>query len=613
MRALPTNGHLIACASAALSAALAAATPPPRSPLEVAFSPDGSRVAASDATADALVAIDAATGRIVREVGGLAEPCGVAWSSDGARIYVAERRAGTVAEVETSSGAVRRLGVGHRPAGIALAPGRGLLLVANSGEDSVSILELASWKEAARVRVGREPFAVAVAPGEEVALVGERLPEGPATSPDASAGVSWVELEGVPSSARLALRTRLPPNSMNVHGVAFSPGGLRAFVAHNLGRTNMSTERVSNGWISRNALTILDVPARRRVATVPLDRAGDGAANPWGVAISPSGKELWVALSGVHELGRLDLDSFFDALAIGAPSASAYGDAATHDLGVFTEGRFLRAPLPGRGPRGLAASPDGRLVAVALYFSGKIAFVDAKARAVVREAALGASGEPDLARRGEEIFHDAGRSYERWLSCATCHPEGRADGLNWDLFNDGSGNPKNTRSLLFAHATPPAMSRGVRLDAEAAIRAGFESILFRAAPRGDIEAVAAYIRSLERSPGPRVRGGRLSDRAERGKALFEGPGVGCASCHPAPLFTDLRSHDVGTRGVLPWEDRFDTPSLIELWRTAPYLHDGRAATLSEVVGALNAGDLHGRTSHLSEEDLEALVEYLESL
>jgi hypothetical protein len=60
-------------------------------------------------------------------------------------------------------------------------------------------------------------------------------------------------------------------------------------------------------------------------------------------------------------------------------------------------------------------------------------------------------------------------------------------------------------------------------------------------------------------------------------------------------------------------DLFDTPSLIELWRTAPYLHDGGAADLRELLIDRNPKNRHGRTSHLSSQEIDDLIEYLLSL
>lgn len=198
---------------------------------------------------------------------------------------------------------------------------------------------------------------------------------------------------------------------------------------------------------------------------------------------------------------------------------------------------------------------------------------------------------------------------------ASCHSDdARVDGLNWDLLNDGLGNPKNTKSLVWAHRTPPAMSTGVRDNAEAAVRSGLSHILF-AVPREDVaSALDCYLRSLEPLPSPRLVEGRLSLAGRRGEALFYSPEVGCAACHAGSLRTDLRSHDVGTAGRFDQgQTLFDTPALVELWRTAPFLHDGSCPSLRELITSRNMGNRHGRTSHLSKAQVDDLIEFLLSL
>jgi cytochrome c peroxidase len=219
------------------------------------------------------------------------------------------------------------------------------------------------------------------------------------------------------------------------------------------------------------------------------------------------------------------------------------------------------------------------------------------------------------ARRGELYFHDARICLQGWQSCASCHPgNARMDGLNWDLLNDGLGNPKNTRSLLLAHKTPPAMSLGVRETAETAVRAGIRHILFTVQPLEVAEAIDKYLKSLKPVPSPHLVNGQLSPAARRGEKLFRSKETGCAQCHPPPLFTNLKSYDVGTRGPLDDEaDTFDTPTLIELWRTAPYLHDGSAATLRDLLTLANQNDRHGKTSLLTADQIMDLCEYLLSL
>jgi cytochrome c peroxidase len=75
----------------------------------------------------------------------------------------------------------------------------------------------------------------------------------------------------------------------------------------------------------------------------------------------------------------------------------------------------------------------------------------------------------------------------------------------------------------------------------------------------------------------------------------------------------MKNHNVGTGDGMEAETEFDTPTLIEGWRTAPYLYDGRAATLRDVLKTFNPDDTHGITSDLSDEALDDLAEYVLSL
>ncbi|HOH42435.1 MAG TPA: pyruvate formate lyase family protein, partial [Candidatus Hydrogenedentes bacterium] len=136
-------------------------------------------------------------------------------------------------------------------------------------------------------------------------------------------------------------------------------------------------------------------------------------------------------------------------------------------------------------------------------------------------------------------------------------------------------------------------------------------IQFAVRPEEDAEAIAAYLKALTPVPSPRLEKGALSPSAQRGEILFKQ--AHCAECHPAPLYTDLKLHTLGTTRGMDEGKSVDTPTLIEVWRTAPYLHDGRAATLHELFTIHNSGDRHGKTSSLNEEELADLISYVESL
>jgi len=620
-----------------------------RSPLDVAFSPDGEMLAVSDHTAGSLAMIDASTGKVSSQIELRGRPMSLAWSDDSRTVYVAEHTAGTVAEVRRSGEIVRRFSVVVRPTGLAIAHRRRRLLVADSVGAAVAIVDLACGKEIARAQVVREPRYIAVTPDESLAVVGNRLPAGDTGDLSASAVISLIGLE----SNRTVANITLPQNATNVLGVVVSPDGKWAYAAHNLGRTMLPTEQVEYGWINANAISIIDLRARKHYATILADQPWNGTANPWGLAVSPDGSTLWIVFSGVHELGRLDLKRLhawlywqLPRLAEGGLSLDAAGNdgrvrgarvfseayteppdedatgqvelvagrlPAAYGGGVYLHDTFAWIDLPGNGPRGLAISPDGKRLAAAMYFSGSVVMVDAESHTVKRTIELGPQRPVDDARRGEAIFHDATRCYEYWLSCATCHPDGRVDGLNWDLLNDGIGSPKNTRSLLWSHRTPPVMSEGVRENMESAVDSGFRFILFQQTAKPDLQAVQAYLRSMKPEPSPFLVDGELSAKARRGRRIFNDSRTGCRRCHPAPLYTDLKAYDVSTKVKSDYSGKFDTPVLVELWRTAPYLHHGRARTLQQVFTKFNPGDKHGKTSHLSSDDIDALAEYLKSL
>jgi len=167
--------------------------------------------------------------------------------------------------------------------------------------------------------------------------------------------------------------------------------------------------------------------------------------------------------------------------------------------------------------------------------------------------------------------------------------------------------------MLLSHRTPPAMSESVRESAEMAVRAGFRSILFLECKEQDAAAVDAYLKTLSPVPSPRLVNGELNAAAKHGKELFESKRVGCAECHPSPLFTDMKAHNVGTRATFDQTSTFDSPTLIETWRTAPYLHDGSYRTMSELLGKGKHGRHAGTAEDLSEPELADLVEYVLSL
>ncbi|MBM4431903.1 MAG: c-type cytochrome, partial [Chloroflexi bacterium] len=268
---------------------------------------------------------------------------------------------------------------------------------------------------------------------------------------------------------------------------------------------------------------------------------------------------------------------------------------------------------------------------------------------------------PPVLLHGKRLFHSSARpelSQARWISCNTCHIEGEHDGRTWLLLYTGEVPPgatavitRNTTSLLGMVETYPlrwSAEWDESADSEFAVR--FEQFGTGLIPgemhptlgppnqgrSWDLDCLASFIDSLEVTspPGPLSQnslgvtsppnplsqnslgeGERVRGDALHGRELFLAARTGCSLCHPAPLYTDQRQHDVGTASAYgEWfGPQIDTPTLRFLYDSAPYLHDGSAATLYDVLTEANPDDQHGVTSDLTLQELDDLVAYLLSL
>lgn len=254
---------------------------------------------------------------------------------------------------------------------------------------------------------------------------------------------------------------------------------------------------------------------------------------------------------------------------------------------------------------------------------------------------------------GRRLFFDKRLSRDGSVACATCHDPKRAfaNGRVVALGIEGRAGPRNVPTLvnrvwgktffldgraasLEAQALEPVLNP-IEMDlrlSEIKARVGLES-------EEVARALASYIRTILSgdSDYDKYTNGKesaLSKEARAGLAVFRGKGR-CTSCHAGPNLTDERFHNTGVAfkdGVLVDEGRykisglaedhgaFKVPTLREVARTAPYMHDGSLARLEDVVeyydrgGNANPGlDADLRPLHLTGEEKRELVEFLKSL
>jgi len=245
---------------------------------------------------------------------------------------------------------------------------------------------------------------------------------------------------------------------------------------------------------------------------------------------------------------------------------------------------------------------------------------------LVGEIDLGGSQEITKRRRGEKLFHSANISFRRQFSCSSCHPDGHIDNIVYDIEDDGLGmGPIDNRTLRGVNDMAPYKWNGVNpaFDVNAVRAWRFLSRASSHLPRSSWTIfITTSVRSATSQPLPRARAD-LAESQRRGKTMFErgrkndGSTIPaerrCNTCHPPPLYTDGRLHNVGTKFAYDHTAKYDVPHLLNIYDSAPYLHNGIAWTLEEVWTKYNPYDEHGVTNDMTKDQLNDLIEYLKTL
>ncbi|MEM6992670.1 MAG: PKD domain-containing protein, partial [Myxococcota bacterium] len=554
-------------------------------------------------------------------------PRNVALAADGT-VWVTLQDAAEVAIVDPGQEAVIdriALPYASQPYGLAFAPS-GSAYVSLYATGEVVEIDAASREVTETVAVGPTPAAIAITPDERI-LVTRFI------SPDDAGQVYELSASPLSVSRQWSLAFDEGPDDESnargvpnyVSGIVVSPDGGQAWVTakkDNIARgPQRDGESMAADSFVRAIVCVLDLQTGEERVEQRMDL--NNRSLPMTVAFSSIGDYAFVAALGSNWVGF----------------QNAYG---TENLGGIKD--------VGLGPDGLVLTDEAQLV-VHSALSRTIQLYDVTAvldgsdeaappvadtiQTVITEALA-----PDVLA-GKRIFHnssDARMSAEGYMSCSSCHFEGGHDGRVWDLTDRGEGL-RNTKSLRAAtqHGRVHWSANFDEIqDFERDIReslggAGFMDDAAWAAREADpfgetsagvslpLDQLAAYVDSLSAVPPSPYRNedGSFTEAAQRGREVFGR--AGCAACHPGPDYTDSAGgllHDVGT--LLPTSgsrlgaplEGIDTPTLKGLWASAPYLHDGRAATLREIFTEHNPDDRIGVTSNLSPEELDDLEAFL---
>lgn len=522
-----------------------------------------------------------------------------------------------VIEADGRRAGVIDLGHGAAPFGVVYSPALDRVLVSLYGSGVVELYRPATLTRVDALDVGPTPRALAVSADGRRALVTRFI------SPDAGGEVYDLDVSGDGLSRRgvITLRNQWGeddradgwglPNYLSA--VAMAPDGAHAWVTGKKDNIHRGEYRSGVSLDQDNTVRATLMKIDLATGEERFDQRSDldNSEQPSAIDFSTAGDYAYVTLQGnnsVTVVDTLKIDAGFTGassvvsrVAVGlAPQGVAY-DRGTQQLWVQN---FMDRTATVLDLAGFEAGDGPSFQAESLH-------------RVQRERLT------PVVLRGKQVFYNASdprMSGEGYMSCASCHIDGGHDGRSFDFTDRGEG-VRNTTSLRgragMGHGLVHWSANFDEIqDFEHDIRGAFGGTGFLSAPQfaaadtplgpskagmnADLDALAAYVASLDRQTVPRSPhrnpDGALTAAAEAGRNLFEANG--CQACHggldatlssaPNPDLRNLGSHgtDSGRRlgATLPG---IDIPTLNGVWNTAPYLHNGAAAGLEEVFGLTN--------------------------
>jgi YVTN family beta-propeller protein len=568
---------------------------------------------------DSVSVFDTSTNGKVAEIAVGSMPRSVAIAANGA-IWVANKGAATLSVIDPGSLTVNRtvsLPRASQPFGVVGAPSGnvfvtlealGRVLKLDAAGNTVASLDvgpnprhLALTQAGAQLLVSR--FISPPQPGEATATVQTTVGGVPVggqvlvLNPTSLALTRTIELRHS-SDSDSEVSARGVPNYLGAP--AISRDGKSAFVPSKQDNIQRGRLRDANDLDFQTTVRAIssriDLTSQAEDYPARIDHDNSSVASA--AVYDASGVYLFVALETSREIAVVD----------------AYGKR-----------EFFRVDA-GRAPQGLTVSPDGRRLYVhnaldrtaGVYDLSPLVSLGQKQLPLL--ATLGSVAVERLSAQvllGKQLFYDARDprlSRDSYLSCASCHNDGGSDGRTWDLTSLGEG----LRNTIYLRGRAGAqgrlhwsanfdevqdfegqlrgLSQGTGLMSDAAWSTGTRSQPLGAAKAGvsaDLDALAAYVASLSSfAPSPyRAASGALTGPAAVGRSVFAAQ---CVSCHGGGAFNDsatLTAHDVGTIKASSGSRLgasllgLDTPTLRDAWLTAPYLHDGSAASLAAAVQA----------------------------
>lgn len=590
------------------------------SPFNMAVSADGSKLYVIAQEGNALLVIDTQTNKVIDKIAVGENPHSVILKNDGNTAFVSNQWADNIYEIDLSlSKVVDTLKTGSGPAGLVLSADEKFLYVVDSYSSEVSVIDLQTKTELKRLMAGNNPVGTDISPEGNLLYVTSRrtLPMPYGTPP-------MTELTVINTATQRVKERKIFDNAYIMENVAFTPSGDMAIATLIRPKNLIPAIQVERGWMMTHGIGIIEPGNNGRIIQLLTDEPNAYYSDPFDIVITPDGEKAFVSHSGVDYVTVIDLNAIRTLL---AESTEEKLMTYSNHLGISSRYVLKRIPT-GANPKGLVLSPGGEYLYVAERLEDRIAVISTDKLETIKTIDLDGPSRITVSRKGRRLFNNSGFTFQNQYGCYTCHPDSHEDGLVYNMAGKDMGrNLANVQTLRDIGDIPPYKWNGKNSSIYKQDGMRFSTILTRTESFDfdELDALVAYIVTGIKNP-PNLRynpEGKLTEAQKRGKKIFYRTHTNfgeeipvenrCFTCHPPPYFTNLQMADVESLADMDDPMLFDAPQLNNVYESAPYLHDGRTATLEELWTTFNDEDKHGVGNDMMKDQLNDLVEYLRSL
>jgi len=589
------------------------------SPFNLALDEVEGRIYVIAQDTDELLVVDLETRRVTKKIKVGKHPHSVILDKHSSRAYVSNQWSDNISVIDLNKlKIIDSLQTGNGPAGIMLDADEKFLYVVNTFASDVSVFDLSNQKEIKRLQTGNDPTGISMSPSGEQCLVTARR-----ANLGAYDETLVTELTLINTINQRAVKQNVE-SAYLIENAAYTPQGDLVLFTLIRPKNQLPSVQVEGGWMMTHGFGVMETNGSGQITQFLLDEPNAYYPDPFDIEIDRDGKRAFISSSGVDRISVISLDSI--RMLLQNSNAEDRRNFA-NNLGLsrkFVEKRIST----GANPKGMTLSANGKNLYVAEQLNDRISIIDTEELVKTGEIDLGGPIRITVARQGRRLFSNAGHTFQNQYSCYTCHPDHHEDGLVYNMAGKHMGrNLTNTQSLREIGDTAPFKWNGKNQTVYKQDGMRFSTVLTRTEQFNydDLDAISAYImRGIKQPPNLMYNPkGELTASQLRGKLLYErendkqGNPIPannrCVTCHPAPLYSDLKLADVSTLAASDDPILFDTPHLSNIFASAPYLHDGRAKTLEEIWTLYGTDDKHGYVNDMSKSELNDLVNYLKSL